>query len=127
GLLFHAWERRHGWLASMALTSVVFGFYHPHFWSAFLSSILFVCVMRRTGSLRAAMIVNGAGNLSLWYPLLGRFLMPPESSAGGSPWRVHISCLVFVSIAVPLCVWLARDRGHPILAAVQDPDVPLSQ
>jgi len=54
GFLYRAWERQWGWFASMLLTSTLFGLYHPHFAAAFASSIVFVCVLRRTSSLRAS-------------------------------------------------------------------------
>src|SRR5207244_1951853 len=51
GLLYRAWERQWGWIPAMLLTSALFAAYHPHFASAFLASIVFVCLYRRTGTL----------------------------------------------------------------------------
>lgn len=112
GFLYRAFERQWGWLASMLLTSVVFGLYHPHFTSAFVSSVVFVCVLRRTGSLWAPIIVHSVFNLSLWWPLMGQFVFPRGVVLSElATWRVHIACLAFVAIALPVYVWMSRDRS----------------
>lgn len=116
GLLYRAWERRFGWFAAMLLVSVVFGLYHRHFWSAFAGSIAFVCLYRRSGSLWAPIIVHSIANLSLWYPLLGRHVLPrdPEAVTDLSQWGLHLAALVIAAIALPWYVWLARHERAPI-------------
>lgn len=110
GFLYRAFERQWGWFASMLLTSTVFGLYHPHFWSSFASSIVYVCVLRRTGSLRAAICVHAVYNMMLWWPLLGQHVFPHGAApAEPSTWHFHVACLAFVAIALPTYVWLSRD------------------
>lgn len=120
GLLYRAWERRWGWFPAMVLTSTLFGLYHPVFWAAFTSSIVFVCVFRRTGSLWASIIVHAFFNLMLWYPLVGQFVFPKPDRALGdiSTWGLQLACLLFVAVALPLYVWLAR---KPYSDPVSDP------
>lgn len=112
GLLYRAWEKRLGWAGSMILVSILFGLYHPMFWSAFASSIVFACLYRRTGSLRAPIIVHAIVNISLWYPLLGRHVLPrgPEAATDLSQWGLHLAALAVASIALPWYVWLARHQ-----------------
>ena len=115
GLLFRAWERQWGWFPAMIATSVVFGLYHPFFLSAFLESIVFVCLLRRTGTLWAPIIVHGAANLSLWYPLMGHLIFPKgrEAHTDIAAWDLQIACLIVVAIALPVYVWLARRQYEP--------------
>jgi uncharacterized protein len=123
GLLYRAWERRFGWFAAMLLVSVVFGLYHRHFWSAFASSIVLVCLYRRTGSLWAPIIVHALGNISLWYPLLGRHVLPRDPGAASdiSQWGLHLTLLAMLAIALPWYVWMSRrerrDAGASVVAA----------
>ena len=116
GLLYRAWERRFGWFAAMLLVSVVFGLYHRHFWSAFAGSIVFVCLYRRTGSLWAPIIVHSIANISLWYPLLGRHVLPrsPEAATDLSQWGLRLAALVVASVALSWYVWLARHEREPV-------------
>lgn len=113
GLLFRAWERQWGWFPAMIATSTMFALYHPIFLSAFMSSIVFVCLLRRTGTLWAPIIVHALGNLSLWYPLMGQFLFPAAKGADIAAWSLQIGCAVVVAIALPLYVWLARKPYAP--------------
>jgi uncharacterized protein len=110
GLLYRAWERRFGWFAAMLLASVVFALYHRQFWSAFASSIVLVCLYRRTGSLWAPIIVHALGNISLWYPLLGRHVLPkdPGTASDLSQWGLHLWLLAMMTIALPWYVWMSR-------------------
>lgn len=116
GMLYRAWERRFGWFAAMLLVSVVFGLYHRHFWSAFAGSIAFVCLYRRTGSLWAPIIVHSIANISLWYPLLGRHVLPrnPDAVTDLSQWGLHLAALVIAAIALPWYAWLARHEHAPL-------------
>lgn len=115
GLLYRAWEKRLGWAGSMILVSILFGLYHPLFWSAFASSIVFACLYRRTGSLWAPIIVHAIVNISLWYPLLGRHVLPrsPEAATDISQWGLHLAALLIAAFALPWYVWLARHKREP--------------
>lgn len=119
GLLYKAWEKRLGWAGSMTLVSILFGLYHPLFWSAFASSIVFACLYRRTGSLWAPIIVHAIFNISLWYPLLGRHVLPrgPEAATDISQWGLHFALLPVAAIALPWYVWLARHKREPMSLA----------
>jgi membrane protease YdiL (CAAX protease family) len=111
GFVYRAFERQWGWFASMLATSILFGLYHAHFWSAFLSSMIFICVLRRTGSLRAPILVHMFFNLMLWPPLLGQYVFPRGVSLSDvATWHFHVACLIFVAIALPIYVWMSRDR-----------------
>lgn len=121
GLLYRAWERQTGWFAAMLLVSALFGLYHRQFWASFLSSIVFVCLYRRTGSLWAPIIVHAAGNISLWYPLLGKHVLPRDPGAAGdiSQWGLHLSLLAMMAIALPWYVWMSRqERREPVTSDV---------
>jgi membrane protease YdiL (CAAX protease family) len=110
GFLYRAWERTWGWFPAMVLTSGLFGLYHPHFAVAFASSVVFVCVYRRTGSLWAPIVVHSFFNLMMWYPLAGQFVFPAEHRALGdiATWGPNLACLLFVAMAMPLYVIAAR-------------------
>lgn len=120
GLLYKAWEKRLGWAGSMVLVSIVFGLYHPMFWSAFIGSIVFVCLYRRTGSLWAPIVVHAVANISLWYPLLGRHVLPrtPEAATDLSQWKLHFIALLVAAVALPWYVWLARHKREPMALAM---------
>ena len=111
GLLYRAWERQYGWAISMVLTSACFGLAHPtHFASAFLGSVVYVCVLRRTGTLRAPIQVHILFNVLMSWPLLGQvlFAAPAGDIASASTWTLPLACLAFVSIALPGYLWMAR-------------------
>jgi membrane protease YdiL (CAAX protease family) len=111
GLLYRAWERQWGWAASMLATSAVFAAYHPVPFAAFIGSVIFVLVLRRTGSLWAPIIVHATGNLALWPPLLGRFYFDTRGKETGEIelWSFHLGALALLAIALPAYAWLARD------------------
>lgn len=115
GFLYRAWERQWGWVPAMLLTSVLFGLYHSYFLSAFVGSIIFVCLLRRTGTLWAPIAVHSASNLALWYPLLGRHFFPKGVAAQRdiAEWKLQIACLLVAAIAIPAYVWLARNARRP--------------
>lgn len=128
GFLYRALERKWGWIVAMVLTSALFGLYHKHFYAAFISSIVFVCVMRRTGSLWSAIVVHGFGNLMLWWPLAGQFVFPHWGRAGElSTWYFHIACLAFTAIALPIYVWMSRDRHAAAPTILLHPNGALSK
>lgn len=113
GMLYPAWKAQWGWIASAFATSLAFALFHPRGSgiSQFLASILFICLLRRTGSLRAAIVAHSVFNISLWYPFLGRFLFPPGRETGElSVWTLHLVCLAVTCIAIPLYIWMSRDR-----------------
>lgn len=113
GLLYPAWARQWGWIAAMLLTSTAFGLIHPgNFVGSFLGSIVYVCVLRRTGTLWGPILCHVLYNLFVTWPLLGHLVMVKSREAGASidGWWPHIACLVFVAIALPLYIWLARRR-----------------
>lgn len=111
-LLYRAWEWQWGWIASMLLTSTLFGLYHPNFIPAFAMSILFVCLYRRTGSLWAPIAAHSFFNLCAFYPLLGQFVFPRAGEPSGdlASWGFHLACLLFVAVALPAYAWMSRDR-----------------
>lgn len=115
GFLYHAWERQWGWVPAMLLTSVLFGLYHSYFFSAFFGSIIFVCLLRRTGTLWAPIAVHSVSNLALWYPLVGRHMFPTgvEAQRDISAWKLQLACLLVAAIAIPTYVWLARKHYRP--------------
>jgi CAAX protease family protein len=113
GFLYRAWAARWHWAIALLLTAIVFALYHRSFASAFTASILFTCVFRRTGSLRAAIVVHAVGNVSLWYPLLGRFVLPSDAGAAithFSTWWFHFTCLAFMVVFLPVYAWMSRNK-----------------
>jgi len=112
GFIYRAFERQWGWVASLVATSALFGIYHPHFWSAFTGSVILICLLRRTGSLRALVLVHMSFNLLLWPPLLGQHLFPRAFAlTDPSSWILHGTCLALAVIAVPTYVYMSRDRN----------------
>jgi CAAX protease family protein len=111
--LFRAWERRFGFIISMLLSSAVFASLHPNFLPSFLASIAFVCVYRRTGSIRASIIVHAASNVAALYPMLGRWVFPRDLAVPGnlSSWSLQIGCLLAVLLVWPIYIWMSRDRA----------------
>ena len=77
---------------------------------AFLASVVYTCVLRRTGTLRASIQVHILYNVLVSWPLLGRVLLARPAGDLESPatWAIPLACLAFVSIALPAYLWLAR-------------------
>jgi membrane protease YdiL (CAAX protease family) len=114
GMLYPAWRDAWGWILGSVGTAVVFGLFHGTFWPQFLGSFVFVCVLRKTGSLRAAIYVHAAGNFLLWYPMLGQFMLPAVRSTGELHlWTFHLVCLAGAVLLLPWYVWSARDSRLP--------------
>ena len=110
GFLYGAWKERWGWMVAGLLTSLVFAAYHRSFVGSFLSSVLFVCIYRRTGTLRGPMIVHAVGNLALFYPFYGQLVYPrpEEAVADITTWWPQLVALAFVVFALPIYVLMAR-------------------
>jgi len=114
GLLYPAWAAQWGWIRGALATSALFAVLHPNMYSQFIGSILFICVFRRTGSLRASIITHAASNVLMWYPLIGQFVFP---SGGGSStgeiayWTLQISCLGIAAVGLPVYMWMSRDAN----------------
>jgi len=111
GFLYRAWERQWGWFPAAAASSLVFAFMHASIYVAqFFAGLLFVCLYRRTGSLRAAIAMHSVYNVSLWFPLLGRFMLPAGRETGAlHVWMPNFICLALAMVAVPAYLWLSRD------------------
>lgn len=109
--LYRAFERRFGWVASTALTSLLFGLAHPtRILQAALGSVVLVCLLRRTGTLRACILVHVIYNVLISWPLFGHFLFTaPEGAASRlSTWGVFLASLVFACAALPAYLWMSR-------------------
>jgi len=112
GLLYPTWAAQWGWVRSALATSALFAVLHPNMYSQFMGSLLYICLFRRTGSLRASIVIHAAFNMLMWYPLIGQFLFP---SGGGSStgeisyWTLQIACLAIALVALPAYMWMARD------------------
>ena len=125
--LYRAWERRFGWFRATLFSSALFAMLHPAYpIASFMSAVIFVCVYRRTGSLRSCIIVHAAGNLLAWYPMLGRvmFLRDLESPGNIEAWWFQVSCTLLAAILLPVYVWMSRDN-HEDYATFEDDHVAL--
>lgn len=110
GLLFRAFERQRGWLYAAVVTSILFGLAHPNkIIATGLGGLVLACVLRRTGSLRACVLLHALFNVLVSWPLLGQVLLSPRSGDLGSPvtWALPLACLAFVAVALPAYLWLA--------------------
>jgi len=124
GLLYRAWEVQWGWIRAMLASSFVFALFHPtHVPESFVSSLIFVCVLRRTGTLWGPIAVHCAFNLLVTFPLLGRFLFirPAESIHEMSSWILELACLAVAAVAIPGYAWISRDAALARRAASPQP------
>lgn len=129
GFLYRAWERRWGWIPAMVLSSALFLVYHQGFGTQFVGGLIYVCLLRRTGTLWAPIVVHSIHNLVLWYPLLGQHILPADLAAPGdlASWPLHLAFLVATIIIMPAYIWMARDgRDDAVLAPGTD-DAALSR
>ncbi len=120
GFLYQAWERQWGWMPAAALTSVAFGLGHPsHVVSSFLASLIFIAIMRRTGTLRAPFYAHSAYNMLVFWPLFGHLVYVPRTGEplAWSTWSVEIACFLVIVVGVPLYLFLARKPLAPSTAA----------
>jgi len=111
GLLYRAWERQWGWIPALVLTSTCFALFHPdRMVATFLSSVIYICLLRRTGTLRAAILMHMAFNFFVSWPFLGQYLLTLEGRelARMSTWAAELASLVFVAIALPVYLALSR-------------------
>jgi hypothetical protein len=76
----------------------------------FLGSIVFICLLRRTGTIRACILAHMAFNFLISWPLLGQYLLTLEGRelARMSTWTAELASLVFVVIALPVYLALSR-------------------
>lgn len=111
GLLYPAWASQWGWLRSALATSLVFAVIHPNMFSQFFASLIYIGLLRRTGSLRASILAHSSFNILMWYPLLGQFLFPGRGRETGeiSYWSLQLICLGIACIAIPIYLWMSRD------------------
>jgi membrane protease YdiL (CAAX protease family) len=124
GLLYRAWERQWGWVPAAIASSLVFAFMHPAVYiSQFAAGLIFVCIFRRTGSLWAAIATHGIYNVLIWFPLLGRFVLPAGRETGQlQVWTAHLVCLAIIVVAVPMYMWMSRDAKTARTRDAVDPD-----
>jgi membrane protease YdiL (CAAX protease family) len=114
GLLYRAFERQWGWFPAVVVTSTLFGLVHPGSAVATgVGGLVLACVLRRTGSLRACVLLHALFNVLISWPLLGQVLYSPRSGDLASPatWLMPLACLAFVAVALPAYLWLA---AHPV-------------
>jgi membrane protease YdiL (CAAX protease family) len=112
GLLYPAWASQWGWLPSALATSLLFAVIHPNMVSQFFASLIYICLLRRTGSLRASILAHSSFNILMWYPLLGQFLFPGKGRETGeiSYWTLQLICLGIACVAIPIYLWMSRDE-----------------
>lgn len=113
GFLYRAWERQYGWLASAVLTSSVFGLFHPNFVPAFVASMFWVCLYRRTGTLRACIASHMVGNIAAHYAILGQFVFPRDLYAPGdlASWKFQVAMLGLFAVAMPVYLFMSRNEN----------------
>ncbi len=119
GLMYRAFERQYGWIVATLLSSLAFGLSHfGRILTTFLGAILLTCVMRRMGSLRASMVVHGTYNCLVSWPILGAGIlrMPDGTVTDVSTWWLHLVCLAFVAVALPIYLRLSRHDRTPVSA-----------
>lgn len=121
GLLFRAFERQRGWIYAAVVTSVLFGLAHQERMIATgLGGLVLACVLRRTGTLRACVLLHALFNVLVSWPLLGQVLLSPRSGDLASPatWTLPLACFAFVAVALPAYLWLAAHPVRHCVAAV---------
>ncbi len=111
GLLYRAWERRWGWFPAAIASSIAFGLVHPRtIYPQFFAGLTEVCIYRRTGSLRAAILTHAIHNIALWHPLAGQFVLPSGRESGYlEAWTPNFVCLAMAIVGVPAYLWMSRD------------------
>lgn len=126
GFLYRAWERQWGWVRAMLATAILFGLVHPsHMVSAAIGSIVYVAVLRRTGTIWGPIAVHSAFNLAVNLPAFQALRAgdPPEALLGLRSWIPELACLAFVAVALPLYVIASRRTAAVSGAATDAPAV----
>ena len=72
--------------------------------------MVYICLLRRTGTLRASILAHMGFNILISWPFVGQFLLTLEGRelARMSTWTVELACLVLVAIALPVYLALSR-------------------
>jgi membrane protease YdiL (CAAX protease family) len=122
GMLYPAWASRWGWFPAAIVTSAFFAAFHPYMVSQFVSSLILIALLRRTGSLRSCIAAHAVFNFVLWIPFLRPLLQPGQGRETGelSFWTPQLVCLVFAFFAVPLYLWLAGQSNRLEASAIPD-------
>jgi membrane protease YdiL (CAAX protease family) len=116
GFLYGAWERQWGWIPATLLTAAAFALNHPSTMvQTFLSSLLYVALLRRTGSLRACIYAHCAFNFLVSWPLFGHIIMTarPGDPLAWTTWSVEIACFAVMLVGIPAYLFLARRHFAP--------------
>ncbi|QJR16589.1 hypothetical protein DSM104440_03424 [Usitatibacter palustris] len=116
GFLYGAWEREWGWIRAMLATSLCFALAHPGAMiRTFLGSVVFVCLLRRTGSLWSPICAHMIYNTLVTWPLLGHVIVvrSHDGIERAESWILEFVCLAFVVVALPIYVWIARTKRTP--------------
>lgn len=117
GFLYRAWERQWGWVPATLLTSLAFGAAHPgKVTLTFMGSLVYIALLRRTGSLRACIYAHCTYNVLVSWPLLGHLMLARRDGdpLAWSTWWLEIACLFAAAGLVPRYLFLAR---KPLVAA----------
>ena len=110
GFIYGTWRQAWGWVWAAIGSATVFGLFHGLVVPQFLSGMVMVVAMRRSGSMRTNIYAHALFNLLAWYPLLGQFVLPSNRSTGEiEVWWFHLVCLAVTIVVLPLYMWSARD------------------
>ena len=125
GMLYPALARYWGWLPGTLATSAACALIHPGALAQFAGSLLLICLLRRTGSLRACIAVHAAFNFLMWHPLLGQFLLPGPGRETGelSYWAMQLACLAIAFFAIPIYAWIAGAPVNPEMQLSMDSEL----
>lgn len=111
GMLYPAWALQWGWMRGALATSAACALGHADLLTQFAGAMILVCVLRRTGSLRACIAVHAAYTILVSHAFLGRFLLPVNRGTGEiGVWDAHLVCLALVIPAALVYLWMARDE-----------------
>jgi membrane protease YdiL (CAAX protease family) len=111
GLLYPAWALQWGWARSAFAASVIAASAHPDMLTEFVTMLVLVALLRRTGSLRACIAVHTIASAATCFAVLGRFVMPANRITGEIElWRLHLACLLCGAIAATAYLRTACDE-----------------
>ncbi|MGZ5046724.1 MAG: hypothetical protein ACXWF0_05595 [Usitatibacter sp.] len=109
GLLYPAWALQWGWTGSLVATSAVAAIARSDMLVHFMTMLLLIALLRRTGSLLACVAVHSVAGVSISGALLGRFLLPADRASGEiEPWGLHLACLIVAGIGTVVYLRMAR-------------------